>query len=166
MKRFKISKELLVLSAGMVLSLCTNNAAAQEEAKQCNGKTYIYGSHKVYRENMGVMSCSVLSASTNTVEFVARPKSSINDVYKELLEADRLRELDGKALMTTFCTDATGKVKYVEFLFNETPFLTVEEIEKLETRFLGHEFTIRTSGDEPKNVEYKFSVPCLFSKLQ
>ena len=42
--------------------------------------------------------------------------------------------------LITFCTDCNGNMKYIKFLFKETPYLNVEEVKKLEARLLDYKF--------------------------
>ena len=58
-----------------------------------------------------------------------------------------------------------GKVKSVEFLFFKEPFLSVDEIERLEEAFLNYTFDLKVYGDKQDSNLYKFAIACFFSKL-
>lgn len=149
----------------LMLSMCIGtigSVKAQVSVKECNGKSYVYNTRKIYRERSMLLNSS---EKVNVVEFTAVPKQNVNDIYKDVLSSERLKELSSKVLLTTFCTDYNGDVKYVEFLFKETPYLNVDEVEKLEAKLLNCKFEIKTSKDIEGDNDYKFSIICPFAKL-
>ena len=108
------------ISVIVALFVFTNNICAQNEVKVSNGKSYVYDykNQKIYRQTLD--------------NFVAKQTTPVNNLYIEVLSPARLEELKSEKIATTFICDSYGKVKSVEFLFFKEPFLSVDEIERLE----------------------------------
>ncbi len=134
---------------------------AQTVTKECNGKTYVfdYENRKVYRQDLGGYSLQVSTAD----KFLAKPKTPIRDVYRKVFSTKRLEELKLEKMVTRFTCDSKGKVENVEFLFFKKPFLSVDEIEKLERAFGDYTFDIQTFGE--KATHYTFALACFFKNI-
>lgn len=143
------------------LFLCISDICAQNEIKVHNGKTYVYDyqNQKVYRQQLGRNSIQVAMSDN----FIAKQKTPISSLYKSILSKERMEELKSEKMLTKFVCDSYGKVISVEFLFFKRPFLSVEEIEKLEDAFLHYTFDLQVYGN--KLEYYKFSLACFFGKL-
>lgn len=138
-----------------------NNVQAQTEVKECNGKYYVfdYQNLKVYRQNL-----SRNSVQTNMVDnFFVKSKSPIRDVYRNVFSTERLEELKLEKMVTKFTCDSNGKVENVEFLFFKEPFLSVNEIERLEEAFLDYTFDLQVFGEMEDH--YTFALACFFKKI-
>lgn len=146
----------------VALFMSAGSIYAQSEIKVSNGKSYVYDyeNQKVYRPNLNRSYVQQDKLSDN---FVAKQTTPVNDLYKNVLSTERLEELKSEKLATTFVCDSNGNVKSVEFLFFKEPFLSVDEIEKLEQAFLNYKFDLRAYGD--KQDSYRFAVACFFSRL-
>ena len=118
------------ISIIVALFVFTNNICAQNEVKVSNGKSYVYDykNQKIYRQtlNRSFQQDKILD------NFVAKQTTPVNNLYIEVLSPARLEELKSEKIATTFICDSYGKVKSVEFLFFKEPFLSVDEIERLE----------------------------------
>ena len=130
----------------VALFVFTNNICAQNEVKVSNGKSYVYDykNQKIYRQtlNRSFQQDKILD------NFVAKQTTPVNNLYIEVLSPARLEEL-----------------KSVEFLFFKEPFLSVDEIERLEEAFLNYTFDLKVYGDKQDSNLYKFAIACFFSKL-
>lgn len=151
------------ISVIVALFVFTNNICAQNEVKVSNGKSYVYDykNQKIYRQtlNRSFQQDKILD------NFVAKQTTPVNNLYIEVLSPARLEELKSEKIATTFICDSYGKVKSVEFLFFKEPFLSVDEIEKLEEAFLNYTFDLKVYGDKQDSNLYKFAIACFFSKL-
>ena len=143
------------ISVIVALFVFTNNICAQNEVKVSNGKSYVYRQTL----NRSFQQDKILD------NFVAKQTTPVNNLYIEVLSPARLEELKSEKIATTFICDSYGKVKSVEFLFFKEPFLSVDEIERLEEAFLNYTFDLKVYGDKQDSNLYKFAIACFFSKL-
>lgn len=150
-----------LLTVIAILFAFANNVQAQTEIKECNGKSYIfdYTNLKVYRQSL---SRSSVQADMSD-KFLAKPKNPIKDVYRKVFSAERLEELKAEKMVTKFTCNPTGKVENVEFLFFKEPFLSVDEIEKLEDAFMDYTFDLQVFDGESEH--YIFALACFFGKI-
>lgn len=150
---------LLIIAA--LFFAYANTMQAQIEVKTSNGKSYVfdYQNLKVYRQNLSRNSAQTTMADN----FLAKPKTPIRDVYRKVFSAERLEELKHEKMVTKFTCDSNGKVETVEFLFFKEPFLSVDEIEKLEESFSGYTFDMQIFGEAAEH--YTFALACFFRKI-
>lgn len=150
---------IVVLFIGI---MATNNTYAQTTYKTTNGKTYVFDNTKKVIFNR--------AQNNKTTQFYATEGFSVNNpsivsnTFKNILSAERIRNLKKDKVAVIFECNGEGKVESVKFLFNKPPFLTAQEVEQLEQSFLTQSFSI--SSNLEKNQHIKFTIPCFFSRIQ
>ena len=84
----------------------------------------------------------------------------IREIFKKVLSPDRRKELKDKRMpLLIYCKDS-GEVVAVTFLFSSTPFLNVEEIQKIESQLLQSSFSLTKFDSEDKDpVCFAITVP-------
>lgn len=159
---FKIITIMLFACANIILFACANTMQTQTEIKTINGHSYVfdYQNLKVYRQATQKLKYLKTNMAQN---FFAKPKTPICNVYRKVFSTERLEELKSEKMVTKFTCDSNGKVENVEFLFFKTPFLSVDEIDKLEEAFRNYTFDLQIFGE--RTGHYTFALACFFKKL-
>lgn len=150
---------IIVLSVGM---MTTNAVYAQKTYKTANGKTYVFDNTKkvIFNQSQNNKSSQLYT----TEGFSVRNPYIVSNTFKNILSAERIKELKKDKVAVIFECNRDGKIESVKFIFNKTPFLTASEVEKLEQSFLKQSFSISSNLGQEQNL--KFAIPCFFSKIQ
>lgn len=137
-------------------------AQGQTVNKIANGKTYVYDNDKkmVYKQT----DINKSSQKFETEGFDVENYNLVPDTFKKIISPERIKEHQKDMVAVSFECDVNGKIESVKFVFTKAPFLTVEEIEKLESSFLNQSFKINSCLDEGTKIW--FSIPCFFSRIQ
>lgn len=67
-------------------------------------------------------------------------------------------------LAVKFRFNVDGKIEAVSFFFGQTPFLTPNEVELLESIFLQKTFEVNTNLEN--GTKLGITIPCFFSRIQ
>ena len=130
--------------------------------KKANGKTYVFdnGKKRVYKQSY----VNKLVQRVETEGFDVENYTLVSETFKKILSAERIKEHQKDMVAVSFECSVNGKIESVKFVFAKAPFLTVEEIEKLESSFLNQSFKINSRLDEGTKIG--FTIPCFFSRIQ
>ena len=130
--------------------------------KKSNGKTYVFDNvnKRVYKKT----DMDVPVRRFETEGFYVNNYTLVSETFKKILSAERIKEHQKDLVAVSFGCDVSGKIESVMFVFTKAPFLTVEEVEKLESSFLNQSFKIDSCLDEGTKIW--FSIPCFFSRIQ
>lgn len=145
-----------------LLLIPANHINGQIVSRKAKGKTYVFDTNRnlVYNHSIGDNS----SAGCVTEGFYVTNYTIVADIFKNTLTADRIKEQNKDVVAVMFDCNVDGRVQSVKFLFTKSPFLTVEEVEKLERAFLNQPFDISTDLEE--GTILSFTIPCFFSRIQ
>nr|CDL65886.1 unnamed protein product [uncultured bacterium] len=150
---------IVILCMGFMMA---NVVSAQTTYKTVNNKTYVFDNNKKVIYNQAHKSKA--SQFFATEGFNINNPSIVSKTFKQILSADRRKELKKERLAVVFECNRNGKIESVKFLFTTTPFLTATEVEQLEKAFLNQSFTV--TSNLGKDQDIKFAIPCFFSKIQ
>ena len=87
----------------------------------------------------------------------------VKEIVKSTLSEYRLKELSKEVFCVTFLCDYEGNIESIRFYFPKEFFLTVDEIEKLESAFKAKKFSLDVPDKSKKGV--LFGGACRLSRL-
>lgn len=159
--RFRRKNILLCFMVAIICFANTNFVIAQKEYKTIHKETYVFDNGKNVVYNKALESKS--SASKSSEGFFVKNPTIVASTFKSVLSKDRLKELSADNIVVIFNCTKDGEISSMKFVFAKKPFLSVEEIEKLEKAFMKECFSI--SASEETASEIKFAIPCFFGRL-
>ena len=138
------------------------NIHAENVYKKVNNKTFVFDDTKktVYNQADFYEDLSQYLSEG----FEVKNWHIVKEIVKSTLSAERLKDLSKDVFVITFLCDYEGNIESISFFFPKEFFLTVEEIEKLESAFKAKKFSLEVAEKNKKGV--LFGGACRLSRLQ
>lgn len=141
------------------------NLYAQKVYRNVRNKTYVIDNDlkKIYNK-------SNLSDTASQYEpydpekFEVQNWQIVKEAIKESLSGERLKDLWKDSFGMVINCDYDGNIKSMRFIFHKNIFLTVEEIEKIETNLKKKKFSIVPYEIGKKNG-IQLAIPCRMSTI-
>lgn len=148
-----------IVSLFMMIAMSIASSYAFVSIQKTNGKTYVFDYSKkiVYNEQ------ETTPLEITTSDFEIQKTSVVKDVIKEVLSEDRLKCLKKEKMAFMFECNVKGYIINIKYIFTKDPFLTVSEIDRIESLLRNYKFIVNTNLEDDKNI--RFSIPCFFSNL-
>lgn len=151
MERTKLLAWIIVLA--LSATFC-NTINAQKFEKKVGNQVYVIDNDnkEVYNQsNSSIESLQFEAYDPDRFEVTNWP--FVKDTIKETLSADRIKELSRNAFGIVINCDYDGNILSIQFIFSKGIFLTVEEIEKIETELKKQKFSISASPNAKREKD-------------
>lgn len=163
MEGIKTLRLILIL---IFLMSVFNDSSAQKVCKQVRNKEFIvdYDNKRVYDKSY-LSDLSSQYEAYDPERFQVVNWEIVKESIKQSLSGERLKELSKEAFGLVINCKYDGEIQSINFIFPKDIFLTVEEIDNIDTNLRKKKFRIisKTVGNENG---IQLGVPCRLRMLQ
>ena len=150
-----------IVLAGILMAI---TISAYGELIYKRGNVQQYGKNTTTYTVYNTLNSQIYTQPASTEGFTIDNYSQLRDIVKGALGKGRIKELANEKMALIVYCSLQGDIKAIRFIFTKDPFLTIQEIEKIETAIMHQKLEITQTASVTGNCV--FNIPFFFSKMQ